>query len=251
MEHVALQRFCEFITPTETELRVLRDLVAERRDYRRKEVIASQGQPVSNIFLLTQGCITSSMEANHGRSRQIFKLHFPGDLVGLPSIALREAAETLVAVTAASVGVIPITRLGAMFERAPRLAFTLFLSTQQERVMLMDHLAAVGHTSALQRISALLLHVHRRLKLFDPDRAHSFELPMSQKEMAEATGITPIHVNRTLRELKLAKTITLEGKWVTLLDVERLTEIAAFPERVPVWEPLWLTNLAECGVGAS
>jgi len=250
LEHVPPQRLCEFIAPTDTELQALKELIVAKREYRRKETIACQGQPVTEVLLLTQGCITSSMDADDGRRRQIFKLHFPGDLVGLPSIAFREAAETLVAATLATVGVIPVERLGRLFERAPRLAFTLFLSTQQERVMLMDHLAAVGHTSARQRISALLLHVHRRLKLFDPAGSSTFLLPLSQTDMADAAGLTPIHVNRTIGELKRAKLIAVKGKWVTLLDIERLTAIAALPERVPVWQPLWLTDVAQCGITA-
>ena len=114
--------------------------------------------------------------------------------------------------------------------------------------MLMDHLAAVGHTSAQQRISALLLHVHRRLKLFDPDGSNTFLLPLSQVDIADAAGLTPIHVNRTIGELKRSKLIAVKGKWVTLLDIDRLTEIAAFPERAPVWQPPWLTNVSQRGV---
>lgn len=244
MEHVPVQRFCEFMTPNTVELQFLDELKSDQREYRRKEVITREGEKVANVFLLRSGWVTSSFAVDSGKRNQLVKLHFPGDVLGLPSIALTKTAETLIAATPTKVDVIPIERLASMFERAPRLAFTLFLSTQQERLMLMDHLAAVSHTSAQQRVAALLMYVHRRLKLFG-ECSDVLDLPMSQQQIADAAGLTSVHVNRTLGELKRADLICTEGKVIRLLDIDRLEELAAFPDRASVRDPWWLTSIGQ------
>jgi CRP/FNR family transcriptional regulator len=244
VEPVPLQRFCEFLTPTTGELEAFEDAKTCRREFKRRQVISEQGDPVKEVFFLADGWVTSSIEVNFGR-RQMVKIHLPGDIAGLPSIPLARAAETLVAVTPATVDVIPLERLGRLFETAPRLAFTLFVSTQQERLMLIDHLAAVGQTTAVQRVCALLLHVYRRLKLFDAAIDDVIELPLSQEHIGQGAGLSSIHVNRTMQELKREGIIAREGKRIRFLDLERLTELAAFPERAVAHAPCWLTRVCE------
>jgi CRP-like cAMP-binding protein len=117
--------------------------------------------------------------------------------------------------------------------------------SQQERVLLIDHLAAVAQTTAVQRVCALLLHVYRRLKLFGECADQLIKWPLSQEHMAQGAGLTSIHVNRTLRELQRKGIIAREGRRIRLLDMDRLNELAAFPERTFVREPAWLTCIAE------
>jgi CRP/FNR family transcriptional regulator, anaerobic regulatory protein len=243
VQPVPLERFCEFVTLSAAELGALAETTAGRREFRRRQPIALQGDPVCEVYLLRHGWVTSSIEVDFNR-RQLVKIHLPGDIAGLPSIALPHAAETLLAVTPATVDVIPLERLGRLFERAPRLALTLFVHSQRDRIMLIDHLAAVGQTTAVQRVCALLLHVYRRLRLHGQCGEQLIEWPLSQEHMAQGLGLTAIHVNRTLRELRRKEIIGREGKSIRLLDIERLTELAALPDRAFVREPSWLTSVA-------
>lgn len=245
MDAFPLQRFCEFVTPSAAELQALANATSCRLEFKRRQMITRQGDAVTEVYLLRQGWITSSIEVDFNR-RQLVKIHFPGDIAGLPSIALSRAAETVQAVTAATVDVIPLDRLGRLFESAPRLAFTLFVSSQQERIMLIDHLAAVGQTTAIQRVCALLLHVYRRLRLFGQCTDQVIEWPLSQEHIAQGAGLTAIHVNRTMQQLRRDGIIARGGrKSIRLVDLERLSALAAFPERDFVREPPWLTSIAE------
>lgn len=239
-----LLRFNEVFTPTSVEVEALARARRTRREFRRRQVICRHGERVSDIYLLVQGWVASSVDVDSCR-RQMVKLHFPGDFLGMPNIALATSAETLIALTAGSVDVIPLDALGRLFETAPRLAFALFVTSQHERVMLMDQLAAIGQTSATQRICALLLYVSRRLKPFDPLAAEAFEWPLSQEHVAQATALSAIHVNRTLRNLEQMGLIARERRRIRLLDLERLEALAAFPERRLVREPSWLTSVME------
>ena len=243
---VPLERFCEF-GPSAAEIKALKDATTCRREFKRRQAITRQGDPVSEVYLLRHGWVTSSIEVDFNR-QQLVKIHLPGDIVGLPSISLPNAAESLVAISPATVDVIPLERLGRLFERAPRLALSLFVRSQQERILLIDHLAAVAQTTAVQRVCAILLHVYRRLKLFNECTEQLIEWPLSQEHMAQGAGLTSVYVNRTLRRLTRKGIIAREGKKIRLLDMERLSELAALPDRPFLREPVWLTSVAEtCG----
>lgn len=245
LDRIASRRLSEFLTPTPAELTALDEAKLDRRDYRRNQTICRSGELVKDVYFIEDGWVGGSLEVNFGR-KQLSKLYLPGDIAGLPNIATLQAAEALFALTNVRLAIIPLKRLARLFERSPRLGLMLFVMTQQERVMLMDHLAVVGHSSAIQRVAALLLHVYRRLALISPETDNVIDWPLSQQRVAQGAGLSAIHVNRTFRELERRGLIVREGKRIRLLDVEQLSELAGLPERA------WATNarwLASCRKG--
>lgn len=241
MESVAFRRLSEFVTPTSAELAALDAAKRERRQYRRNQTVCHQGDPVREVYFIADGWVGGSLEVNFGR-KQLSKLYLPGDFAGLPNIAMSHAAETLFALTRVSLDVIPLDQLAQLFDRAPRFALMLFVVTQQERVMLMDQLAIVAQSSAIQRVAALLLHVYRRLGVISPESGNLIELPLSQQRVAQGAGLSAIHTNRTFRELIRRGLIQREGKKIRLLDIERLSELAGLPERHWVRNARWLNS---------
>jgi CRP-like cAMP-binding protein len=242
VKHVALNRFHELVTPSPAELEAFERAKTERREFKRRENITRHGDKVNEIYLLAEGWVAGNIEVDLVRT-QLVKVNLPGDVLGLPNITLARAAVTLTAITNATVDVIPVEELGRLFEIAPKLSFALFLTTQQERIMLMDQLSIVGQTSALERLAALILHIHRRLSALGAVEDESFEWPLSQELVAQAVGLTAIHVNRTFGDMKRGGLIQTEGKRMRLLNVPRLTELAGLPERTFVREPSWLATL--------
>jgi CRP-like cAMP-binding protein len=146
-----------------------------------------------------------------------------------------------VALTKAAVDVIPLTAFARLFRESTQFAFSMLLSSQQERVLLMDRVTSIGRTLAPQRIAALLLHIHDRLKLLDSRNGKSFELPLTQEELAQATGLTSVHINRTFQELDRLGVIERSDRRITLKDVRALRELAALPSRKFVRDPAWLS----------
>ena len=246
MKHVALNRFHELITPSSAELEAFEKAKTDRREFKRRESITRQGDKVNEIYLLAEGWVAGSIEVDLVRT-QLVKVNLPGDILGLPNITLTRAAVTLTAITNATVDVIPIEELARLFEIAPKLSFALFLTTQQERIMLMDQLSVVGQTSALERLAALFLHIHRRLLALGAVEDDTFEWPLSQELVAQAVGITAIHVNRTYRDMKRMGLIETIGKRMRLPDLPRLNEVAGLPERNFVRETAWLSSLTRHG----
>lgn len=236
-----LRRLSEFVVPTASELAELEKAKHARRSFRRNQLISREGRPVTEVYFVADGWVGSSLEVNFGR-KQLAKIYLPGDFAGLPNLAMAETAENLFALTNVTVDTIPLDHLARLFEAAPRFACMLFVTAQHERVMLMDQLAVVGQSRAIQRVAALILHLHRRLSVLRSDSGNVIDWPLSQERVGEGAGLTTVHVNRTFRELTKQGLIVRERRQLRILDLERLSELAGLPERPTAKEPGWVAN---------
>lgn len=243
MRKPSTYRFSEFVPLTSAELQAIERLSMERLHLRRHDTIRSQGDPVDDIYLLTDGWVGCCMDVATG-TRQMVKAHLPGDLLGTASMALNSAAESLVALTVATVEVIPVNAFARLFMSHPRIAAASFLSSLKERVFLMDRLTSLGRTSALQRLAAFLINVHERLKLVGVEE-QQFDLPLSQHELADVIGITPVHANRTWAHLERTGLIRRQGRLVVLVDMDGLKSLGAVPQRRFERPSHWNIALAE------
>lgn len=241
MDDMWLRRLSEFIVPTPDELAVLEEAKSDRREFKRNEVISSEGSPVQEVYFLVDGWVEGSVGGDFGR-KQLTKIYLPGDFAGMPNVAMSRTAEHLVALNQVTVDAIPIDRLPLLFEKAPRFGCMLFVTAQQERVMLMDHLATVGQLRAIQRVASLLVEVHGRLSALRPEIGNVIDWPLSQERVAQSTGLTSVHINRSFGELARRGLIAREGRRMTLLDLEQLAELAGLPERHFAQQPSWLAT---------
>ena len=239
-----LHRLFEFIDLTPAECHALERLQGPAFHVERGHVIRQQGEPADHVFLLVSGWAIASVAVPSG-DRQIVKVHLPGDMLGSPSMVLTRAAETLTAVTRATVTRIPLRAVGSLFTDAPRLAAALFMSVQQERIMLMDRITSVGRTRAERRIAAFLLHIYDRLRVIDPEQAPAFNLPLTQEQIGDALGLTSVHVNRTFREFQDTGLFRRSGQDFVLLDVDRMRRKAAVPQREWVRHPEWFPQASK------
>lgn len=239
MRRGPFHRLNEFITLTQEELNAFRGMTSATLKLSRDEIVRAQGDSVTELYFVIDGWVAASVGLPDGK-RQIIRVHLAGDLLGAPSLTLPRAMESLVALTPATVDVIPLQAFGELFNRMPRLAAAMFLTSQKERVALIDRIVSIGQTKALQRISAFLLHLHDRLKLIDPRIDKTFELPLMQQQVGDLLGMTMVHVNRTVKAMERNGLIHRKGRCWTLRDIPALRELSAIPERNFVREPEWL-----------
>lgn len=209
----------------------------------RHAVLRREGETPRSIYLLLDGWMASSVLLPGGE-RQITKFHLPGDLLGTPSMCLQRAADTLTALTAASVSRVPLTAFGELFRRSPHFAAAMLLSIQRERVALMDRLAAVGRTPALARVAALLLDLTERLGAVSGEVVDEIDLPVTQEQIGDHLGLTAVHVNRVFRQLVDTGLIRRHRQRVELLDPARLRAMSARQERAPTQDVSWLLGSA-------
>ena len=126
---------------------------------------------------------------------------------------------------------------------SPRIAALLFLISQEERVRLMDRLASIGRTDAISRLAELILQLHARVVCSDPDSGDTFHAPLTQSELADLTGLSKVHVNRTLQQLRKDKIVRWTSRSVTILDGAKLRELAELTPRQLAGDLSWLPDM--------
>jgi len=224
---------------TAQEQAALHELTTGSRHYRRGTLIRQEHGPPGDIYVVQSGWIFCSALLEDGR-RQIVRLHFKGDLLGLDSLAFAEAPDAVTALTDAEVCLIDRVRLGRLFADHPRLGALLYAVQQVDRVALTDRLISLGRASARGRVAALLLWIASRLRFTGASIDDGFALPLTQEEIGDLTGLTAVHVNRTMRVLSEQGLIARSGNSLRILQPDRLARLANHNERREALDRNWL-----------
>jgi CRP-like cAMP-binding protein len=170
-------------------------------------------------------------------SRQIVNFILPGEVFGLPACLFQRAPYSVSTITAARLSAVPFDVVDDVFEQRPAVASALFWSTAYEAAILGEHLIDAARRSAYQRVSHLLLELFGRLSRGQLTGEMTFAIPLTQELIADALGLSAVHVNRTLRALREDKLIAVNGRSITILDFEALSSLVDF-------EGAYLSDLA-------
>lgn len=189
--------------------------------------IVIEGQQFTTCCLVLQGLLCRHTLVS-GSARQILSLHVPGDLADLQGLHFGVADFSLGALTPSQVALIPHTALRAAVEAAPGLGALLSRATVRDAAISRRWLASVGRRPAYQRIAHLLCEMHTRTRLAHPEAHNGVALPMSQTDIADALGLSPVHVNRTMQQLRRDGLIASKGHFHGFYDWERLRKAADF-----------------------
>lgn len=213
-------------------------LTGPQRVYPKGHYLRHEGEPQPELYRLQSGWLCSSITTAEG-DRQITRVYLPGDLVGLPSMACDVAVESILAQTDAVVDVVPLSAFAAVFRDHPRFAALLFMLAQEERVALMHQLALVGRVRGGRRMAAFLLSICRRVRQSDPLVGDSFVMPLTQQDLGDATGMSIVHANRSLKVLRDRGLATFQKGVLTIHDYEGLTKFSAVPAG-PIRSGAWI-----------
>jgi len=224
---------------TGAEIAALTRLEERSRDIRRGAVLQRENERSGDLYIVRRGMLMSYVLLDDG-SRQILRLHFPGDMIGVSGMIYQNSPETVAALVESEVCTFDKAALSRLFVDHPRIAAMVLVLNQIERVALTDRLAALGRTSAKARVAALLLDMRNRLRRCDATIAGTFSLGLTQEEVGDATGLTAVHVNRMLRQLEEDGLIGREGGRVTIHDDRALARAANYVDRYDGLDLGWL-----------
>lgn len=199
--------------------------------YQAGSVVFSQGESNDRIYVVESGwgCISHELP---GGQRQILDFALTGDVV-LPQSHGSGSVETFLAQTELSLLVAPTKTLTAAAMKSPHLYSFIVGSLVRKSAIIAQHLANVGRRTALERTAHLLLELTVRLQRVGAVDRNGFDCPLTQYDLADALGLTPIHVNRMLRDLRERKFLEFRQGHVRLLDSPGLTKFAGFdPEYI-------------------
>ncbi len=186
-----------------------------------------QGERAGSAFIIERGWTFSSSLQPSG-ARQILDVQIPGDVAGLHSLFTPYALHDVTAITRVEVYEINAHLLAEAIARDPGLApFLLWLSTGKFAVAA-ERLTDLGRRTALERTAHFILELATRMRLAGIGTEFAFPCPMTQSLLGDALGLTSVHVNRMMRELRVAGLAHHHCGWVRLLDKKKLADLAKF-----------------------
>ena len=233
------ERLSHYLALTESERRTLDGLEEIERQCKRGTIIRREQDRARELFVVKAGWLHSHVVLGDG-SRQIMRFYFPGDIIGLSSLALDHSPEAIMTVSEAKIAPFDRQKLCDIFEDHPRLAALIFTVTMAERVAMADRLASIGRTSARARVASILCEIFARNRVMLGGELSELQLPLTQEDLGDATGLTAVHVNRMMRGLVEDGLIERSGNRLRLSDEARLAREANFIDRYARIDTSWL-----------
>ncbi|PZU08204.1 Crp/Fnr family transcriptional regulator [Sphingomonas sp.] len=213
-------------TISDTEIAALAAVITECRDYPNRATVARPHEHLEKSQLLVEGFVARQTELPNGR-RQILAIHVPGDFLDLHGLLLKSLDHEVVTLSPARLAEAPHPLLREMTSEHPHLARLLWFSTMVDAAIHREWIASLGRT-AVGRIAHLLCELQMRLEVVGLADAHGFALPLTQIDIADATALTPVHVNRTLRHLRENGIVDFRAATVSIGDLAALRRLAGF-----------------------
>jgi CRP-like cAMP-binding protein len=164
-----------------------------------------------------------------GGARQIVAIHMKGDLVDLQNSFLGVADHSVQVITDSEVAFMPREAVQALAFARPAVGMAMWYDTLVDGSVFREWIANVGRRDSLTRIAHLLCEFSLRLKLAGLGEESNYSLPMSQEQLADCTGLTSVHVNRTLKALESHGLIERKSsRSITIGDWRKLAEAGDF-----------------------
>ncbi|PVE21658.1 cyclic nucleotide-binding protein [Microvirga sp. KLBC 81] len=186
-----------------------------------------EGDPTDGVYLILTGWACRYKILPDGQ-RQIMAYFVPGDLCDQRIFVLRRMDHCIGTVTPTTVAVIAAQTMIDLTDHYPRIARALWWSTLVDEAITREWVVNVGQRDALERVAHLICEMFVRVRAVGLAEGLSFDFPVTQTELADTTGLTTVHTNRMLQELRAAGLISLKGRRLTILDLERLVDLSMF-----------------------
>ncbi len=202
----------------------------QRRKLDAGQYLVWDGDKPQHTCVLLSGFAYRHKIAGNG-GRQIVSIHMKGDLLDLQNSLLGTADHNVQMLTRGEVAMLPVNIVRETAFRFPNIGMAMWYETLVEASIFREWVLNVGRRDARTRIAHLLCEFGVRLEVADLAGQTSYELPITQEQLADAVGLTAVHVNRTLMKLEADGLITRTKRMVSIADWERLKEVADFAPR--------------------
>ena len=206
---------------------VLREAVTGSIAVRADRLAVREGQIMDHSMILLSGIAARRKDMRDGR-RQYTQLHVAGDFTDLHSFTLKYLEHDIAALSDCTFALVPHERLKAITERYPHLTRVLWFTTNLDGAIHREWVLSLGSRSALGRMAHLFCEIYVRLEIVGLTRGLSYDLPISQQELGETLGITPVHSNRTLQRLRKQGLVEFAGGLVRIPNWDALKRAAEF-----------------------
>ena len=192
----------------------------------RRDVIAEGDRP-RYVHLVLDGWACRYKQLPDGK-RQIVAIFVPGDFCDVNVYILKQMDHSIGAITRLKVAMITPEEMNALTAERPRITQALWWHELVTAAVQREWTLNLGQRSAYERLAHLLLELYLRLQTVGRARDGRCDFPLTQNDLADATGLTAVHVNRMLQELRRDGLIELERKQLQILDMQRMMDVSMF-----------------------
>ena len=212
---------------SEAEEAAIRSSVDQIRAVEAGTVLVQANRELDHCVMLLGGVVARQKDLPDGR-RQITELHVAGDFTDLHSFTLKRLDHDVMALTACSVALVPHTRIRTLTEHFPHLGRVYWFMTNLDAAIHREWEVSLGRRNALERMAHLFCELQVRLQLVGLADDTGYQLPLTQIILAECLGLTTVHINRTLKQLRDEGLVEFSRGRVTIKNLAALRHAAHF-----------------------
>lgn len=191
-----------------------------------RDIIAEGDRP-TECNLLLEGVVCRFNALADGK-RQIVAFNFPGDIFDAQSFLLHRMDHSIAALTSCRIAAISHEALRRIFVIHPEIGLAVWKDSLIDASIFRQWVTNVGRRDALARMAHLICEIYMRLAAIGGATSHSIPWPMTQVELADALGMSAVHANRTLQELRQASLVTVDRQTLSIHDWPKLKMLAGF-----------------------
>ena len=224
-----VERWSNYARLSDSDRHAILALPHRCEEVRRDQYLVRDGERPERCCLLLEGFAFRHKVTRDG-ARQIISIHLPGELVDLQNCLLGTADHNVQTLTSALVASIPQAALQDLIDRHPAAARAMWIDTLIDSSIFREWVVNVGRRDSQTRVAHLLCELLLRMEAAGLAADHGYHFPLTQAQLADATGLTPVHVNRVLKLLREKGLIAVEARSLRVLDVQALKAVGDFSE---------------------
>lgn len=226
--HALAARLEGYVRLSSAEKAALQAIVGRRvRHLPARQDVVTEGEPIEEIRVMLDGWAVRCKHLPDGR-RQILSFLLPGDICDPHALVLAPSDHTLATLTPATIAELSPSHYEELLGVSARVAGAMRWQARVDSAIQREWTLSLGRRLALERLAHLICELKRRLEGVGMVDGDSFDLPPTQIELSEAMGLSAVHVNRVLQQLREFGLITLKGHRLTINRPDQLEALGLF-----------------------
>ena len=224
-----IDKLARFGALNDDDVAALAAATATPRKYAARQDLIREGDRPGPVFVMLDGWACRYKILPSG-TRQVLAYLMPGDSCDLHVGLLAEMDHGIQTVTAATVSTIGRAEMDATMDRHPAIAKAMYTSQLIDEGTMRAWITSMGRRASIERVAHLMCELYLRARNIGLTTEPTFALPLSQLMLADSLGMTPVHLNRVLKELRQTGAMTLQRGSLLITDPAKLVQIAGFDE---------------------
>ncbi|WP_225117836.1 Crp/Fnr family transcriptional regulator [Bradyrhizobium sp. BRP22] len=212
---------------SEDDVSALRSMRVQVKEFAEETVVVHEGERATHCCVILSGFAYRAKVAENGK-RQILSFHPAGDMPDLQGLFLDRMDHDIVTLSRARLGFIEHRAVHQLIEARPSIVQALWRETLVDAAVFREWIVSLGTRTAAGRMAHLIAELRQRLTAIGLAADDEFEFPITQSRLAEALGLSAVHVNRVLQSFRAEGVLDIQKNMVKLSDIEKLVEIGGF-----------------------